>query len=160
MNHWLTGFIDWNIVLDSIGGPNHVNNFAAAPVMIDYEKENIYYTPYYFVLKQFSRSMRPGDQVISCQPSEISDQIFVCATKNAEGQIAVNILNTGEAASFPLQIGEYCAQKPAIPASMLPVEPESSRFLAALQRKHEETKQHNADAISFAAFRKEVGSDV
>ena len=60
----------------------------------------------------------------------------------------------------PLQIGEYCAQKPAIPVSMLPVEPESSRFLAALQRKHEETKQHNADAISFAAFRKEVGSDV
>ena len=109
MNHWLTGFIDWNMVLDSIGGPNHVNNFAAAPVMIDYEKEKIYYTPYYYVLKQFSRSMRPGDQVISCQPSEISDQIFVCATKNADGQIAVNILNTGEAASFPLQIGEYSA---------------------------------------------------
>ncbi len=109
MNHWLTGFIDWNMVLDSIGGPNHVNNFAAAPVMIDYEKEKIYYTPYYYVLKQFSRSMRPGDQVISCQPSEISDQIFVCATKNAEGQIAVNILNTGEATSFPLQIGEYSA---------------------------------------------------
>ena len=53
--------------------------------------------------------MRPGDQVISCQPSAISDQVFVCATKNAEGQIAVNILNTGEATSFPLQIGEYCA---------------------------------------------------
>ena len=60
----------------------------------------------------------------------------------------------------PLQIGEYCAQKPAIPVSMLPVEPESSRFLAALQRKHEETKQHNADAISFAAFRKEATDNV
>jgi hypothetical protein len=43
---------------------------------------------------------------------------------------------------------------------MLPVEPESSRFLAALQRKHEETKQHNADAISFAAFRKEATDNV
>ena len=60
----------------------------------------------------------------------------------------------------PLQIGEYCAQKPVLPASMLPVEPESSRFLAALQRKHEETKQHNADAISFAAFRKEATDNV
>ena len=60
----------------------------------------------------------------------------------------------------PLQIGEYCTQKPAIPVSMLPVEPESSRFLAALQRKHEETKQHNADAISFAAFRKEAPGNV
>ena len=109
MNHWLTGFIDWNIVLDSIGGPNHVNNFAAAPVMIDYRNDIIYYTPYYYVLKQFSRSMRPGDVVLSCQPSEISDQIFVCATKNGEGQIAVNILNIGEAISFPLQVGEYTA---------------------------------------------------
>ena len=109
MNHWLTGFIDWNIVLDSIGGPNHVNNFAAAPVMIDYRNDIIYYTPYYYVLKQFSRSMRPGDVVLSCQPSEISDQIFVCATKNEEGQIAVNILNTGEATTFPLQVGEYTA---------------------------------------------------
>ena len=60
----------------------------------------------------------------------------------------------------PLQIGEYCAQKPVIPVSMLPTEPETSRFLAALQRKHEETKQHNADAISFAAFRKDVTDNV
>ena len=60
----------------------------------------------------------------------------------------------------PLQIGEYCAPKPAIPVSMLPMEPESSRFLAALQRKHEETKQHNADAISYVAFRKEATDNV
>ena len=60
----------------------------------------------------------------------------------------------------PLQIGEYRTQKPATPVSMLPVEPESSRFLAALRRKREETKQHNADAISFAAFRKEATDNV
>ena len=60
----------------------------------------------------------------------------------------------------PLEIGEYCSPKPEIPASMLPVEPESSRFLAALQRKREAKAQHNADAISFVAYRKEAGSDV
>lgn len=60
----------------------------------------------------------------------------------------------------PLRIDEFCSQKPAVPDSMLPKEPESSRFLAALQRKHEETKQHNADAISFVAFRKEVNGSV
>ncbi len=118
MNHWLTGFIDWNIVLDSIGGPNHVNNFAGAPVMVDYQNDIVYYTPYYYVLKQFSRSMRPGDKVLSCQPSARPDmnQIFVCATLNEEGCIAVNILNTGDAVAFPLQIGEYVAQV-AMPAN-------------------------------------------
>ena len=111
MNHWLTGFCDWNIVLDSIGGPNHVNNFAAAPVMIDYAAGIIYYTPYYYVLKQFSRSMRPGDKVLSVQPLGQSplNGVYLCATANEEGRIAINMLNTGEAVSFPLQVGEYVA---------------------------------------------------
>ncbi len=60
----------------------------------------------------------------------------------------------------PLQIGEYCSPKPEIPASMLPVEPKSSRFLAALEKKHEAKKQHNTDAISFAALQKEMSGDV
>ena len=117
LNHWLTGFIDWNIVLDSIGGPNHVNNFAAAPVMVDYspitnhQSPIIYYTPYYYVLKQFSRSMRPGDVVlgITSNLSPLTSNLYICATQNAEGSIAVNILNTGEAVSFPLQIGDWVA---------------------------------------------------
>lgn len=108
INHWLTGYIDWNAVLDSIGGPTHVFNHCGAMLMVDYPSR-LYFTPYYYILKQFSRSMRPGDVVLGCQPSEISNQIFVCATQNAEGQIAVNILNSGEEVSFPLQIGEYVA---------------------------------------------------
>ena len=117
MNHWLTGFCDWNIVLDSIGGPNHVNNFAAAPVMVDYANDIIYFTPYYYVLKQFSRSMRPGDTVLGVQRVQrptTNDQrpiqdIYLCATVNDKGEYAVNILNTGKAVKFPLQIGGYVA---------------------------------------------------
>ena len=110
MNHWLTGFIDWNIVLDSIGGPNHVNNFAAAPVMVDYQNDIIYYTPYYYVLKQFSRSMRPGDVVLGVKAlNEDLKDVYLCAVSKADGSIAVNILNTGKEVNFPLQIGEYMA---------------------------------------------------
>ena len=111
MNHWLTGFIDWNIVLDSIGGPNHVNNFAAAPVMIDYQNDIIYYTPYYYALKQFSRSMRPGDAVLRVENPylEQDEDLHVCASVNEQGEYAVNILNTGAARALPLQIGDYTA---------------------------------------------------
>ena len=62
--------------------------------------------------------------------------------------------------AHPLRIGEFCDPKPEIPASMLPVEPETSRFLAALQRKYEAKKQHTTDAISFTAFRKEANGNV
>ena len=112
MNHWLTGFIDWNIVLDSIGGPNHVNNFAAAPVMVDYANDIIYYTPYYYVLKQFSRSMRPGDVVLGVTNnlSPLTDNLYLCAVAKQDGSYAINILNTGKAVTFPLQIGDYVAR--------------------------------------------------
>ena len=116
-NHWLTGYCDWNIVLDSIGGPNHVNNFAAAQVMIDYQNDIIYYTPYYYVLKQFSRSMRPGDVVLQVNyPSTMktgndceSQDIFLCAVEKADGSYAINILNMGPETTMPVQLGTHYA---------------------------------------------------
>lgn len=60
----------------------------------------------------------------------------------------------------PLKIGEYCDQKPVLPASMLAVEPETSRFLDALEKKYAESAKRRADAISFGAYRKEVAPDV
>ena len=110
INHWLTGYIDWNAVLDSIGGPTHVNNNCGAMLMVDYQANLLYFTPYYYVLKQFSRSMRPGDKAVKVErPDAATETIHLCATKNAAGEIAVNILNTGEARSFPLQINGYAA---------------------------------------------------
>ena len=64
MNHWLSGWIDWNIVLDSRGGPNHVGNWCAAPVMVDLATGDVYYTPLYFTIAHFSRYLRPGDHVV------------------------------------------------------------------------------------------------
>lgn len=117
-NHWLTGYCDWNIVLDSIGGPNHVNNFAGAQVMIDYANNVVYYTPYYYVLKQFSRSMRPGDVALQVHyPSTMktgvdceTQDIFLCAVEKTDGSYAINILNMGSATTLPIQLGDYYAQ--------------------------------------------------
>lgn len=60
----------------------------------------------------------------------------------------------------PLVIGEYCDQKPSLPVSILSVEPETSRFLDALEKRHQESLKRRADAISFGAYRKEVETDV
>lgn len=111
VNHWMTGLCDWNIVLDSIGGPNHVSNYAAAPVMVDYENDIVYYTPYYYALKQLSRSLRPGDVVLGMmEPENAPKEIHVCAVEKADGSYSVNILNEGsEATSIDLRIGEYVA---------------------------------------------------
>ena len=112
LNHWMTGYIDWNIVLDSIGGPNHVGNYAAAEVMVDYEREEpiVYYTPYYYVLKQFSRSMRPGDIVVRVDAPQ-RDNIHLCAVKKQDGSYVVQVLNTAlEPDKLTLALNNYEAE--------------------------------------------------
>lgn len=56
----------------------------------------------------------------------------------------------------PLKIGAYCDQRQPLPPQMQKEETETSRFLDALEKKHEESRQRSADAISFGSFKKGV----
>jgi glucosylceramidase len=97
LNHWVAGWIDWNIVLDREGGPNHVDNFCGAPIMVDGQTGAVYYTPIYHILQQFSRHIRPGDQVIDLEqhnPGMGSDAWHVLATTNQAGKVVLHSLNT------------------------------------------------------------------
>lgn len=114
LDHWMTGWIDWNIVLDRNGGPNHVGNFCGAPIMVDVETGYVYYTPIYYVLAQFSRTIRPGDKVVQTDKTLVDlhdDALHATATVNADGLLSVHLLNTTKAAiNYQLQIGDEVAQ--------------------------------------------------
>ena len=60
----------------------------------------------------------------------------------------------------PVKIGAFCDKLPVLPLSMQASEPETSRFLAALEKKHVQSKKQTADAISFASFGKGGSTDV
>lgn len=60
----------------------------------------------------------------------------------------------------PLCIGEYCDKTPSLPLSMQPVKTDTSRFLDALEKKHEETIKRQTDAISFSSLRKASKKDI
>lgn len=112
-NHWLSGWIDWNLVLDRNGGPNHVGNFCGAPIMIDVDSGQIHYTPVFHVLSQFSRTIRPGDQALLTR-TELgqlgSDVLHACATVNPKGLLSVQLLNTTKRPiELQLQVGEELA---------------------------------------------------
>jgi glucosylceramidase len=98
MNHWLAGWIDWNAVLDSRGGPNHVNNFCGAPIMVDTAENDVYVTPVYDVMAHFSRYIRPGDHVLASRlsaPGLAPDDFRALAVLDAKGErLVVVALNT------------------------------------------------------------------
>lgn len=91
LNHWTVGWVDWNLVLDTSGGPNHVRNFCSAPILADTEKDELLFQSSYYYLGHFSRFIRPGARRILC--ATIHDDLEAAAFVNPDDTIAVIVLN-------------------------------------------------------------------
>jgi len=122
MNHWLSGWVDWNIVLNKRGGPNHVGNYCGAPIMIDTDSGYVYYTPVFHILSQFSRTIRPGDVVVETSldlEPDLVDVLISSASISPENKLSVQVFNSGkQSLDYTLQIGEQSADV-SIPANTL-----------------------------------------
>ena len=122
LNHWVEGWIDWNVVLDQRGGPNHVGNFCGAPIMVDLDSSSTYYTPIFHVLAQFSRTIRPGDRAVEVTThlgSLEDDALHASATLNDGRLLSVQLLNTTkQALDYALQIGSQFASITIAPNSV------------------------------------------
>lgn len=94
LNNWVDGWVDWNMVLDTKGGPNWANNWCIAPVIVDPEKDEVYYTPLYYVMTHFSKFIRPEAKVIEAKKTD--KELMVAAAKNPDGSIAVVVFNEGK----------------------------------------------------------------
>jgi len=103
LNNWVDGWIDWNMVLDKQGGPNWFENWCVAPVLVDIETDEVYYTPIYYTMAHFSKFIRPGAVIIGL---EIDDKTLqATAAQNPDGTIAIVVFNEGMTAkSFTLEL--------------------------------------------------------
>jgi len=112
--NWVCGFIDWNIVLDERGGPNHVGNFCDAPVIVNTETKQVSYGPSFHYIAHFSRFVKPGAHRIASSggPAAVESVAFV----NPNGAVVAVVLNpTDTAAGFTLAVGgdQLACQIPA-----------------------------------------------
>jgi glucosylceramidase len=105
LNNWVDGWVDWNMVLDTQGGPNWFKNWCIAPVIVDPKKDEVYFTPLYYTMAHFSKYIRPDATVIGLENSDI--ELKVTAAENTDGSIAVVVFNEGTTQkSFKLSLGE------------------------------------------------------
>ncbi|MEZ4684618.1 MAG: glycoside hydrolase family 30 protein [Bacteroidia bacterium] len=109
LNNHVDGWVDWNMVLDRQGGPNWFKNWCVAPVIVDPEQDEVYFTPLYYTLSQFSRFIRPGAKRIGFTQSD--ENLHVTAAQNPDGSIAVVLFNPGEETKqITLSLGEKASQ--------------------------------------------------
>ncbi len=109
LNAGMNGYIDWNLILDENGGPNHVGNFCDAPVMCDTTKDTVDVKLSFYYIGHFSRFVKPGAKRILV--SRYTDKLDCCGFVNPDGEVVVVVLNkTDEAQSFEIMVeGKTCA---------------------------------------------------
>ncbi|MCU9613067.1 glucosylceramidase [Caldibacillus lycopersici] len=94
INAGMNAFIDWNIILDQQGGPNHVSNFCNAPIMCDTETDTIFENLSYTYIGHFSRYIQPGAKRIAA--TKYTDKLEITALKNPDGTVVIVLLNRSE----------------------------------------------------------------
>ncbi len=114
LNRWTVGWIDWNLLLDDSGGPNHVGNLCSAPILADVANDRLLHQSSYWYIGHFARFIQPGALRVLCTVSQTD--LEAAAFVNPDASIAVVVLNRTEAAiSFVLRIGAQtvAAEMPA-----------------------------------------------
>ena len=118
LNHWTVGWIDWNMVLNEQGGPNHVGNFCDAPIIADAKTDTLHYQSSYYYMGHFSKYIRPGALRIACRTT--NPALEATAFKNRDGRVVITCLNrTDKAIPFTLCDAGACAPVTCRPHSIL-----------------------------------------
>lgn len=101
-NNWSRGWIDWNLVLNEIGGPNHVYNYCEAPIMYDRNTEKLIYNNSYYYIGHFSKYIAVGARRLEI--SVTKEDVHAVAFRNPDGRIVVVAQNEGFIAELSLVV--------------------------------------------------------
>lgn len=91
LNHGMTAFYDWNLLLDEHGGPNHVGNFCHAPFLYDTVQKKLMPQLLQQHFEHFSHYLCPGS--VRMGYSKYTEQVDVTAYQNPDGKKVVVMLN-------------------------------------------------------------------
>ncbi|CAG4959370.1 unnamed protein product [Colias eurytheme] len=70
LNHEVSGWIDWNLCLDTTGGPNWASNFVDSAVIVNATAQEFYKQPMYYALGHVSKFVPKGSVRIEVSESK------------------------------------------------------------------------------------------
>lgn len=91
LNAGVSASFDWNLFLDAEGGPNHVGNFCAAPIMCSPKEDTFEKRLSYYYIGHFSRYIEPG--AVRIGMTRYSDAVEAAAFLNPDGERVLVLLN-------------------------------------------------------------------
>lgn len=100
-NSFTNAFIDWNLLLFSDGGVNHVGNFCEAPIMYNQLNKKLIFNPSYYCIKHFAHFVHVNSFRIDVANNS---KLLVTSYLNTDGKKVVIILNKGKETAVIIQI--------------------------------------------------------
>ena len=99
LNRWTVGWIDWNLLLDATGGPNHVGNLCSAPILASPANAagdlQLQHQSSFWALGHFARFIQPGAQRVLCAAT--LEALQASAFVNPDGSVVAVLLNRSDA---------------------------------------------------------------
>ncbi|CEG40790.1 family 30 glycoside hydrolase [Plasmopara halstedii] len=62
LNNHVVGWVDWNLILDHQGGPNHLANKCDAPIIMTEDEQDFFIQPMYYFIQHFSKYIPVGSR--------------------------------------------------------------------------------------------------
>ena len=117
LNEGMNVFLDWNLVLNEVGGPNHVQNFCDAPFFFDTDQKQLIRRELQSYVNHFSHYIENGSVRIGV--SRYTDKLEITAFRKGNRIIFVLLNRTGEEIPAFIRLKDSCAGFIAAPNSIL-----------------------------------------
>ncbi|KAE8749691.1 hypothetical protein FOCC_FOCC003678 [Frankliniella occidentalis] len=96
MNHWTTGWMDWNLALNREGGPTWAKNWVDAPIIVDANRGEFYKSPTYYALAHVAKFVPRNSVRVSLQSAGgnfLSGTVQHVAFLRPDGGVVVALVN-------------------------------------------------------------------
>jgi len=94
LNHWTTGYIDWNMALDMEGGPSCVEgDRLSSPIDVNSSAHEYQKEPIFYILGHFSKFLPPDSVRIELKLWSNIDNLYATAFVRPDNAIVLIVFN-------------------------------------------------------------------
>ena len=90
MNNGVSAYLDWNVFLNSEGGPSHIKNPVKSPIILNEAENNYIKSPIYYYLTHISKYI---DKDYEITETINKSNLYVVSAKK-DNNVVITILNT------------------------------------------------------------------
>ncbi len=104
LNNGMSIYLDWNILLDFQGGPNHQKNYCKSPIILTKNEKDFIKTPIYYYFGHISKFILNEAKI---NPVSLSDNFLVATASTLNDITTIVILNpTNEKRDYTLIVNQ------------------------------------------------------